>query len=264
MKKIHFLCSLPRAGQTLFASLLNDTQKITVTANSITPEILYNLSSFKKDQLFLNFPDHKSLDNLINNSLQIYYKDWKTNHILDRSPWGTQGNLNLIKHIKGSGKFIILYRPILECLASYVKAMKPSNIEHFCSAAMSPGNMLAKHIESMHNLLISNKSFLIITYENLTNDPIATLNKVLKYLNIKYKIKKLEINQLNINGVSYDDSVIGKPIHKIKTNNIIKSTINIKKYLPTKIIDRYAELDKALDKLIKKTINMKMVCKRKY
>ena len=70
--------------------------------------------------------------------------------------------------------------------------------------------------------------------------------------NIKYKIKKLEINQLNINGVSYDDSVIGKPIHKIKTNNIIKSTINIKKYLPTKIIDRYTELDKALDKLIKK------------
>ena len=73
MKKIHFLCSLPRAGQTLFASLLNNTNKITVTANSITPEILYNLSFFKKDQLFLNFPDHKSLDNLINNSLQIYY-----------------------------------------------------------------------------------------------------------------------------------------------------------------------------------------------
>ena len=130
--------------------------------------------------------------------------------------------------------------------------MNPSDIERFCLTAMSPGNMLAKHIESMHNLLISNKSFLIITYENLTNDPINTLNKVLKYLNIKHKIKKLKINQLNINGVSYNDSVIGKPIHKIKTNNIIKSTIDINKYLPKIIIDKYADINRALDKLIKK------------
>jgi hypothetical protein len=252
VKKIHFLCSLPRAGQTLFASLLNNTNKITVTANSITPEILYNLSSFKKDQLFLNFPDHKSLDNLINNSLQIYYKDWKTNHILDRSPWGTKSNLSLIKHVKGSGKFIILYRPILECLASFVKAMNPENVENFCLTTMSPGNMLAKHIESMHNLLISNKLFLIISYENLTINPVNTLNTVLKYLNIKHKIKKLKINQLNINGVTYDDTVIGKPIHKIQINNIIKSTIDINKYLPKKIIDKYINIDRALDKLIKK------------
>jgi len=43
MRKIFFLVGLPRAGNTLLGSILNQNPDIAVTANSITPDILYAL-----------------------------------------------------------------------------------------------------------------------------------------------------------------------------------------------------------------------------
>ena len=41
-KQIYFLCAMPRSGNTLFASLMNQNPDIAVTANSITLEIMKN------------------------------------------------------------------------------------------------------------------------------------------------------------------------------------------------------------------------------
>ena len=43
MKKIYFLCGLPRAGNTLLGSIVNQNKNIKITANSIVPDILYYL-----------------------------------------------------------------------------------------------------------------------------------------------------------------------------------------------------------------------------
>ena len=43
IKKVFFLVGLPRAGNTLLSSILNQNSDIAVTANSITADILYNL-----------------------------------------------------------------------------------------------------------------------------------------------------------------------------------------------------------------------------
>ena len=42
-KQIYFLCAMPRSGNTLFASLMNQNPDIAVTANSITLEIMKEL-----------------------------------------------------------------------------------------------------------------------------------------------------------------------------------------------------------------------------
>ena len=47
IKKIFFLVGLPRAGNTLLGSILNQNPDIAVTANSITPDILYVLYRVK-------------------------------------------------------------------------------------------------------------------------------------------------------------------------------------------------------------------------
>ena len=59
MKKIKviFLCSLPRAGNTLLGSMVNENKKIKATPNSITLEILYQLNELKNFPAFQNFPD---------------------------------------------------------------------------------------------------------------------------------------------------------------------------------------------------------------
>jgi hypothetical protein len=48
---------------------MNQNPEIASTANSITLEIMKDLHLLKKTDVFENFPDHKSLDNVIDNVL---------------------------------------------------------------------------------------------------------------------------------------------------------------------------------------------------
>ena len=47
-KKLFFLVAMPRSGNTLFASVMNQNPEIVCTANSITLEIMKDLYLLKK------------------------------------------------------------------------------------------------------------------------------------------------------------------------------------------------------------------------
>ena len=68
-KKLFFLVAMPRSGNTVFASLINQNPEIVCTANSITLEIMKDLYLLKKTDVFQNFPDHRSLDNVLENKM---------------------------------------------------------------------------------------------------------------------------------------------------------------------------------------------------
>ena len=53
--------AMPRSGNTLFGSIMNQNSDIAVTANSITLEIMKDLFLLKRTDVFQNYPDHKSL-----------------------------------------------------------------------------------------------------------------------------------------------------------------------------------------------------------
>jgi hypothetical protein len=248
MKKIYFLSGIPRAGNTLLASLLNQNKKITVTGNSIITEILYQLSLIKKIEIFKNFPDHKSFDNVYNNVFNNYYKDWTSNYVIDRSAWGTPGNLELLKKIIKKPKFIILYRPVLEALASFIKAKKPENIEAQCKIYIDinegRNGIIDRYLWSIENILKNKEDHIIIHYKDLIKDPIKEIKKIHTFLKIPFKMLSLQnFDQLNINNVSYDDSVLGYEVHKIRTNKIEQVQYNIEEILPKHIIKKYSGLD---------------------
>ena len=91
-RKLFFLVALPRSGNTLFASIINQNPKIACTANSVTLEIIKNLYLIKTTDTFQNFPDHKSLDHVLDNVYNLYYKDWPQRIIIDRGPALTSDN----------------------------------------------------------------------------------------------------------------------------------------------------------------------------
>ena len=93
VKKIFFLLALPRSGNTLFGSIMNQNPDIAVTANSITLEIMKDIFLLKQTDVFQNYPDHKSLDNVLSNVYSSYYKDWNYKYIIDRGPVMTPGIL---------------------------------------------------------------------------------------------------------------------------------------------------------------------------
>ena len=121
-KKIFFLLALPRSGNTLFGSIMNQNPDIAVTANSITLEIMKDIFLLKETDVFQNYPDHKSLDNVLSTVYNSYYKDWNYKYIIDRGPVMTPGNLMLMKqHLGQPIKCIVIWRDLLDVLASYVK-----------------------------------------------------------------------------------------------------------------------------------------------
>lgn len=233
MKNIHFLVSLPRAGNTLLGCLLNQCKNIKVTPNSITPDIVYNLNKLKDSEIYNNFPDHYSLNNLIKNAMNVYYENWKATDILDRGPWGTPANLNIIKNfINKNPKFIILHRPLHECLNSLLEFTKIEDIDLFCNLFLfSEETIFGKNLLSIQNLISSDIPYLLITYDELINNYQITLNKIFDYLEIKKeKISFKKLKQFEINGIKYNDEIIGmNDLHTIETNKIFKrkqKTIN--------------------------------------
>jgi sulfotransferase len=242
-KKFYFLCGLPRSGNTLLGSILNQNLKIKITANTILTDILYQLSLIKTYEIYKNFPDEKSFNNISKNVFNNYYKNWNTNYIITRGPWGTVENLYILKSIIKKPKFLILYRPVLECLASFIKIEKPINIEERCKQLMDKNGMIGKNLLSIKNIL-KTEEYILIKYWDLVKNPCNEINKIYKFFNISYfKHFYKKINQFSVNNITYDDSILNAPLHTIKTNKIYNKKINLKKILSKNIINKYSNLD---------------------
>jgi|TARA_R110000744_G_scaffold101777_1_gene196117 hypothetical protein len=241
---VDFLCSLPRAGNTLLGSIINQNKNLNVTANTILADIIYQLHLLKKNEIFLNFPDEKSLNNVIKNSFNNYYKDWEAEFIIDRGPWGTPDNLKILKSIIKNPKFIILNRPPLECLASYIQIEQPKNIEERCNQLMSPQGMIGKNLWSIKNIIDQKENYIITNYDDLVNNPLYQINKIYNFLNIeKFNHDFENINQFSANNIKYNDYILNAPFHTIKTGKIKLDKIEITKYIPHNIIKKYSNLD---------------------
>jgi len=244
LKKYFFLNSLPRSGNTLLSAIINQNPKINITANTILTDVIYQLHLLYDNQIYKNFPDDKSLNNIIKNVFCNYYKDWKSKFIIDRGCWGTPYNLQKLKYIIKKPKFIILYRPILECLASFIRIEKPKNIELRCEQLMNNDGIIGKNLWGIKNIIQSKEDYIIINYLDLVNKPSDQINKIYKFLDIDNFNHKFEnINQFSINNIKYNDNVLDGLLHEIRTDKIKLNQYKIEDYLTNNIINQYSNLD---------------------
>ena len=244
MKDIFFLHGLPRAGNTVFSSIINQNPDVAATANSICADMMGELFMLKRTDLFKNFPDHKSFNNVLNNLFNFYYKDWKASTIIDKGPWGTPGNLILLKNLYIKPKFIILYRPVLECLASFVRIDKPYDIDKYCESRMNKSGRIGKELWSIRNLLETKQDCHILTYKKLTTKPQLEINKICKFIGVdSFKLNPKVSSQLKINNVAYNDKVLHSRLHKLHIGKVKPIPISVKKILPKHIIEQYKNMD---------------------
>ena len=234
------MCSLPRAGNTLIGSLINQNKNVCLTANSIVPDILKNLNDFKHHKTFHNFPDTPSLNNVIYNVINNYYKDWQQTYIIDRGEWGDIEVLAVLKNIIDNPKFIILHRPVLECLASFVKIEKPKNLIEYCDLMMN-GGIIGRCIFGINNIIKNKENYIIIDYYELIKNPTKEIKKIFNFIKAPFfKLKLKNFEQFKVNNVEYNDLFFNsKKIHTIRTNEIKINKYKINKYLPNEIINKY-------------------------
>ena len=253
-KKLFFLIAMPRSGNTLFASIMNQNPEIVCTANSITLEIMKDLFLLKKTDVFKNYPDYKSLDNVLDSVYDIYYKDWPQRIIIDRGPVMTTGNLALIqKHFKRPFKCIVLLRDLIDVLASYMKwytenpdsfinRFNCKNDEEKLGMVMNKNGAVAKELEAIKNSYNYPGMCLYIKYDNLVTQPEKEIRRVYEFINMPYFNHTFkDLKQININGIGYDDTVVGKNMHTIRTE--IKKKYNpYTNKIPERIRQKYEHI----------------------
>ena len=253
-RKLFFLIALPRSGNTLFTSIINQNPEIACTANSVTLEIIKNLFLVKTTNTFKNFPDHKSLDNVMDNVFTNYYQQWPQRIIIDRGPVLTSdnpGNFELMqKHFKPGFKCIVLLRDLMEVFASYMK-WYTENLNSFVNkfgfsdeekllALMDKEGAIVKEIRSIQNAYNYPKMCHFIRYNDMVADPEKIFKELYKFLDEPYYPHYFEnLKQININDIEYDDTVVGKNMHTIRTT-VKKQTNNY--IVPKSIREKYGHI----------------------
>lgn len=228
-KQLFFLVAQPRSGNTLFTSIINQNPEIACTPNSITLEIMKDLFLLKQTDVFQNYPDHKSLDNVLDVVYDNYYKDWPQPIIIDRGPVMTEGNLYLMqKHFKRPFKCIVLLRDTVDVLASYMKwytenpdafVNKLANTdEEKLSIVMNKEGAVAKDLEAIKNSYNYKDICHYVKYDDLVSQPEQEIRKVYQFMNLPYFNHRFQdLQQVEVNGMKYDDTVLGKNMHNIRS-----------------------------------------------
>ena len=193
-KKLFFLVALPRSGNTLFSTIMSQNPKIAATANSITLEIIKDLHLLKQTDVFRNFPDHNSLDNVLDSVFDTYYKDWSQEIIIDRGPVMTPGNFELMqKHYKRPFKCIVLLRDLMDVLASYMQwyTENPSAFpnrfgyttdDEKLGMIMNKDGAVAKELEAIKNAYNYPDMCHFVIYDDLVANPEQEFKKLYKFM----------------------------------------------------------------------------------
>lgn len=254
-KQLLFLVAQPRSGNTLFASIMNQNPEIAATPNSITLEIMKDLFLLKNTDVFLNYPDHKSLDNVLDVVYDNYYKDWPQRIIIDRGPVTTVGNFALMqKHYKRSFKCIVLLRNLMDVLASYMQWYTENpdsfinryglkNDEEKLSMIMNKEGAVAKDLEAIKNSYNYPGLCHYVKYDDMVTQPEQEFRKIYKFLNEPYFNHRFDnLDQVSVNGLSYDDRIVGSNMHKLFDGPVRKVYNPYIEKIPERIKEKYGHI----------------------
>ena len=213
-----------------------------------------DLFLLKQTDVFLNYPDYKSLDNVLDSVYDIYYKDWPQKIIIDRGPVMTEGNLTLMKkHFKKPFKCIVLLRDVMDVLASYMKwyTKNPDafpnrynlkNDEEKLGRIMNKNGAVAKELEAIKNSYNYPEMCLYIKYDDLVIQPEQEIKRVYDFIGEPYFNHTFkDLKQININGMGYNDNVVGKDMHTIRTE-IKKEYNSFINKIPKRIRQKYEHI----------------------
>jgi len=254
-RKLFFLVAQPRSGNTLFASIMNQNKDIAATANSLTLEVMKDLFLLKKTDVFENYPDHRSLDNVLDNVFNNYYQHWPQRIIIDRGPVTTEGNFELMqKHFKHGFKCIVILRDLMDVLASYMQWYTknpdafPNRYSHNTDEEklmmiMNKNGAVAKGLEAIKNSFNYPEICHYVKYDDIVANPEQEFRKIYQFLDEPYFNHKFnDLDQVSVNGLSYNDKIVGNNMHKLFDGPVRKVYNPYIEKIPKSIKERYGHI----------------------
>lgn len=242
MKKINFVCGLPRSGSTLLMNILGQNEKVGVTPTSSLLEQVINIknnwdTSPLNQAIDWNVSNTKKL-NVLKSIFHGYFLDQPNEIIFDKNR-GWLHQIEMVKNLFPDSKFIVCVRDVRDILSSFEKIYRKS------LAIQAPVSQKNKYLQSQTALgrieilidaegLVGDpynsikdaitrgwkKDILFVDFNDLTKTPEQTLSRIYDFIEEEsFKHNFNDVRQLT----HEDDSIHGFYPNALHT---IKSTVN--------------------------------------
>ena len=94
MKEYFYISGLPRSGNTLLSTILNENLNIHATGHSFVTDLFFAIKNaeYNSDR-FKSYPCHNNLNNVYKNIIPNYYKDHNIKYIIRCYPISSLNNI---------------------------------------------------------------------------------------------------------------------------------------------------------------------------
>lgn len=183
-----FLAGLPRTGSTLLSSLLNQNPLIRSEGASALCQYMWDIHINQQNYSNTIIASHREnvTFDIIKALPHLYYKYSSNNIVVDKCrAWNSPANLSMIKtYITPNPKIIVLERPLIEVVASFVQLRKNNGWqgeleEGLLTEFTEPIRMPFKALNwAKEN---NNGEFIFISYNELILDTMNTLKRIYNF-----------------------------------------------------------------------------------
>lgn len=193
MKKFIALAGLPRTGSTLLTAILSQNKNIHSEGTSAMCQLMWDLQKSCKNGAHQQLAATGRINNikdLVRAIPEVYYKNVTAPVIVDKCrSWTLSDNMAMLRdYFDNSPKVIVLERPLIEIVKSYVAVRLNINykgdpetglLDDWSEPIMRPyeGVKWAK--------ANNNGEFIFIKYDELINNPKATLKKIYEFCELE-------------------------------------------------------------------------------
>ncbi len=219
-KQLHFLSGVPRSGSTVLAAILNQNPMTHVSTTSALGAALDGLATtwHQNNLLVDNDPERKKLAHTMRGVIDAFYEDVSKSVIIDKARnWPIPAVMHAMGQVLGrKPKIIATVRSIPDCMASFVRVAKPTDLDDFLT-----NSSLMQHLKGSYQILQQGytydpECFLFVEYEDLLANPKTQLNRIHTFL----ELPAFDYDLSNIDGSSVkedDENLHGYAgLHDIK------------------------------------------------
>jgi sulfotransferase len=265
MKTYHFLAGLPRSGNTLLSSILNQNTHLHCSQLSPINALLWTYKDIPKgNENGLRYENAEGLNAVGKNLINNFYSNVNKNVIIDREKcWGVEGNFNLIKDfITPNPKIIFTVRPIIDILSSFISILPEDSYvdrdmydsgwwgkryltknDNRCDYLMRPYGLIDKVMMS-GNIILNpeNKdAFCIIEYDELIHAPQQTMDRIYNFLELPTHLHDFN-NLITEEDDSDEKNGFPRDFHKIRPK-VEKVSKRPEDVLSDYVLNKYSNLE---------------------
>lgn len=258
-KEYFFLAGLPRSGQTLLSSILNQNPDLHVGPESpVCNLISVVFNSLENNEQHNLYPKPEIYPNLARSIMDGYYYDVDKKYIMDKCRvWNSSFNMDLIKlTLNPNAKIVCGVRDILEVLTSYITLIHNSPDDNFVDQNLTMMNLevndenrcmwlMREHglvglscfaLQQTHD----SENVHLIEYNDLVNDTDNVISNLYDFLEIPHYNHTYD----NItNNFKVSDDLLGVPtLHHVRST-ISKTSLSPEEVLPESILKEYKDVE---------------------